>query len=134
MKRKISHIILAITFITSVMLSCNKKDKLTENADQNAVSFVITQPSIATATFVAKCANYDISIDTIYFLDPNSAVYVQDFGGATFQSNEEFTIGGFTSVDGMWIIQFTGYKIANSEKFDTSVPFNMNIPGDDDEE
>lgn len=134
MKRKIRYTILSMAFFIMVLLSCSKKDKLTENVDQNAVSFVLTQPSIATATFIAKCANYDITLDTIFFLDPNSTVYVQDFGGVTYEANEEFAIGGFTPVDGMWTIQFTGNKIENSEAYTSSVPFDMILEGDDDED
>lgn len=134
MKRKISHITLAIILLMPIMLSCNKKDKLTENTDQNAVSFLITQPSISSATFIARCTNYDVTVDTIFFLDPNSTVYVQDFGGTSYKTNEEFSIGGFTAVDGMWTIRFTGKKITNSEAYTSSVPIEMSIEGDGNEE
>jgi len=134
MKQRTYYIITAILILFSIINSCNKRDKLTEDVDDNSAKFIITQPSITQATFVAKCTNYSISVDTIYFLDPNSAIYVQPFGGQTFDSNEEFMIGGYTSVDGTWIIQFKGYIVDNSESFDTSIPFDMIIPGDDDDE
>ncbi|NPD45915.1 MULTISPECIES: hypothetical protein [unclassified Lentimicrobium] len=127
--------ILSIFFILLLGLSffnC-KSDKLKENIDPNEVNFLVTQPSIATATFVAKCTNYDIVLDSVTILSPNSAVYFQDFNSRLLSQNEEQLIGGYESFDGLWIIRFNG-KVQNSERsYSVSIPYEMNIEEDDDE-
>lgn len=114
-------------------ISCNKKDQLTENVDPNEVNFLVTQPSIATATFVARCTNYDVILDSVTFLSPNSALYYQDFNATLLSQNEEQLIGGYESFDGLWIIRFNG-RVQNSDRtYSVSIPYEMNIEEDDDE-
>jgi hypothetical protein len=133
MQQKIKYLTLLFLIFTLGLTSCKKKDKLDNDTDPSEVNFVLTQPSLAIATFVTKCTNYNVSIDTVIFLDPFSTVYIQDFGGNTFQINEEFTVGGYAPIDGIWTIQFRGKKVDNLENFDISIPYDMNIEEENDE-
>lgn len=131
-----THKILFIIFISLLMAqtSCNKKDKLTEDVDSNAISFLVIQPSISTATFTAQCTNYDVVLSSVSFLAPNSAFYQQEFNSQTYSKNEAFLIGGWEAIDGLWVIQFKGNLQSTSAPFTASVPFTMVIDGDGDEE
>lgn len=124
---------LLILLFIGFSISCNKKDQLTENVDPNEVHFLITQPSIATATFVASCTNYDVVLDSVTFLSPNSAVYYQNFNAKLLSIDEEQMIGGYESVDGLWIIRFNGNIQDSDQTYSVSVPYEMNIEDDDDE-
>lgn len=122
-----------ILLLIGFCISCNKKDQLTENADPYEVNFLVTQPSIASATFVARCTNYDVILDSVSFLSPNSAVYYQNFNSLLISKNKDQLIGGYESVDGLWIIRFNG-KVQNSDRtYSVSIPYEMNIEEDDDE-
>lgn len=124
---------LLILLLIGFSISCNKKDQLTENVDPNEVNFLVTQPSIASATFVARCTNYDVILDSVTFLSPNSAIYYQTFNALILAKDEEQMIGGYESVDGLWIMQFKG-TIQNSDiSYSVSIPYEMNIEADDDE-
>jgi len=133
MYQKPKYFFFLVILFSVALISCKKKDKIQSEIDPSEVNFVLTQPSLATATFVAKCTNYDVRIDTIIFLDPNSSLYYQNFNNRLYQKNEEFMIGGYTPVDGIWIIQFRGIKEENQQSFDVSLPYDMNIEGDDEE-
>ena len=124
---------LLILLLIGFSISCNKKDQLSENADPNEVNFLVTQPSIATATFMAKCTNYDIVLDSVTILSPNSAVYFQDFNARLLSKNEEQLIGGYESFDGLWIIRFNGKVQESDRTYSVSIPYEMNIENDDDE-
>ena len=124
---------LLILLLIGLCISCNKKDQLSENADPNEVNFLVTQPSIATATFMAKCTNYDIVLDSVTILSPNSAVYFQDFNARLLSKNEEQLIGGYESFDGLWIIRFNGKVQESDRTYSVSIPYEMNIENDDDE-
>lgn len=134
MKNKITYLLFNAIFLIVAFVSCNKKDKLQEGVDPDSVAFLVTQPSIASATFVAQCTNYDVRLDSIIFLDPNSLLYYQNMNGSNYEKNEEFMIGGYTSADGIWIIQFRGQKLEDNTAFDVSIPYTMDIEeGDEDE-
>lgn len=126
MIQRLTYILILFVLILSIN-SCNKKAKLQEGAETGNVNFLITQPSITSATFVAKCTNFSVILDTIIFLDPNSSVYSQNMNGNIYEKNEKFTIGGYTSTNGIWIIQFRGKKQENLEIFDVSLPFTMDL-------
>ena len=120
-----------ILLFIGLCISCNKKDQLTEDVDPNEVNFLVTQPSIATATFVARCTNYNVVLDSVTFLSPNSAIYYQNFNSLLLAKDEEQLIGGYESFDGLWIIRFNG-KVQNSDRtYSVSVPYEMNIEEDD---
>lgn len=130
---KTKFIPLLILLLIGFCISCNKKDQLTENVDPNEVNFLVTQPSIATATFVARCTNYNVILDSVNFLSPNSAIYYQNFNSLILAKDEEQMIGGYESADGLWIIQFRG-SIQNSDiNYSVSIPYEMSIEVDDDE-
>ncbi len=130
-KTKFLTFLLLLTI--GLITSCNKKDQLTENVDPDAVNFLVTQPSIASATFVAQCTNYDVVLDSITFLSPNSAVYFQNFNATLLSKNEEQLIGGYESFDGLWIIQFKGKIQESDQTYTVSVPYDMNIEEEGDE-
>lgn len=129
-KTKLQIIYILAFFL--VLFSCNKEDKLKENANPYAVNFILTQPSISTATFVAKCTNYDVILDSVIFLSPNSAIYYQFFNAQELSKNEEFLTGGWESADGLWVITFRGQLQDSSKRFSSSIPYDMKI--DEDEE
>lgn len=134
MYQKLKYLFFTAILLSLVLISCNKKNKIQSEVDPSEVNFVLTQPSLATATFIAKCTNYDVRLDTIIFLDPNSSLYYQNLNNRLYQKNEEFMIGGYTPIDGIWIVQFRGIKEESQQTFDVSLPYDMNIEGDDDEE
>lgn len=121
-----------LTFVL-ILISCNKKDQLNSDIDPNQVNFILNQPSIATAAFLTKCTNYDIILDSIYFLNPNGALYTQSFNSKTFSKNEEFTIGGYIAIDGTWIVQFKGSILATSIPYDVSIPYDINIEAENED-
>lgn len=124
---------LGIIAFVLLLISCNKKDQLPSDIDPNQVNFILNQPSISTASFLAKCTNYDILLDTVYFLDPNGSLYTQSFNAMPLNQNEEFTIGGYEAIDGTWIIQFRGSIQSTDLAYDISIPYNMNIETGDEE-
>lgn len=130
---KKSYLILGLIIFSGILLSCNKKDKFGDPVADGEVHFLITQPSIATATFIAKCTNYNIILDTAIFFDPNNSVYVQAFQSGFFSKNEEFMLGGYESIDGIWTIQFRGSVQGTDQTYNVSLPYDMNIVSDDEE-
>lgn len=134
MTQKITYFNIFLISLIFLLVSCNKRKELRDGVNANDVNFAITQPSIASASFVAQCTNYRVRIDSVIFLDPNSLLYYQDMNGNTYEKNEEFMIGGYTSANGVWIIQFRGKRLDIFESFDVSIPFSMIIEeGDEDE-
>jgi hypothetical protein len=126
-------LLLGLIIVIGFLLSCNKKDKISSPAVDGEVNFLLTQPSVATATFIAKCTNYDIILDTAFFLDPNNRIYVQAFQAGFFSKNEEFMLGGYESMDGIWTIQLRGSVQGTDQTYDVSIPYDMNIENDDEE-
>lgn len=124
-------LIFIISVFSIFILSCNKKNKLTENSDPNAINFILTQPSISQASFIAKCTNYDIILDTVNFLTPDNLIYKQYFNSSFFYKNEEFSVGNYDASDGLWIIQFKGTVQGTNNSFAVSVPYDMNIVDDE---
>lgn len=127
MKIKIGAIVLFLL----VTFSCKKEIGEPDNYDPTQIYFLISQPSLASATFLIKCTNYDILLDTVFFTSPDQFKYYQSFGNDSIQQNEEFYSGGYESVEGLWTLRFKGVILEQNEAFDATFLFNMNIEEDE---
>lgn len=131
---KIQRILILSSLLLILFVGCNKEDKLKEDVDPNSVNFLVTQPSIAFAKFVVKCTNYDITIDTINYLSPDNALYIENFNSKNIMKDESFLAGNWISADGLWILQFKGRLQETGLSFAVSVPYTMTIEDDGEEE
>ena len=131
---KISRALLLSGLLLVLFIGCNKKDKLKEDVDPNLVNFLVTQPSIAFAQFAIKCTNYDITLDTISYLSPDNALYIETFNSQNFNKDESFLAGSWDSADGIWILQFRGSLQETGLPFTVSVPYTMTLDNDGEEE
>jgi len=128
--RKILFILFCLFMSIS---SCNKKKQLADSIDPNTIHFLVSQPSISIAQFASMCTNNDITLDTVIFLNPDNAVFM-DIIGKSFLKNEGFLTGHWEAVDGTWILQFKGRLQSNNATFSISVPYEMSLDGDSDEQ
>ncbi len=119
-------------FLIFISFACKKKLDSSADADPTKIYFLISQPSLASATFLIKCTNYDIILDTVFFTTPELFQYYLSFGGDSLLKNEEFNAGGFEPAEGLWRLRFKGTIQNQTTTFDALFLFQMNI--EDDEE
>lgn len=98
------------------------------------MSFMVRLPSVSIARFEVRCVTDDIYLDQVIIQSPSAEYYTIDFDHVSYARDEAFLVGNYPSEDGTWLITFAGIRVITDAEFRKTVPYEMYLGIDDNEE
>lgn len=95
---------------------------------------MVRLPSVSIARFEVRCVTDDIYLDQVIIQSPSAEYYTIDFDHVSYARDEAFLVGNYPSEDGTWLITFAGIRVITDAEFQKTVPYEMYLGIDDNEE
>jgi hypothetical protein len=126
--------ILVLVLFLSVLFLANSCRKTIDPSDTDGISFLLRLPSIAQARFEARCVSEDIFLDQVKIQSPSSSYITEEFEHQRYAKDEPFLFGNGAAEDGLWLITFVGSSAITNKEFRLTVPYEMLITADENDE